>query len=536
MSMPPGDLTAGASEDTKIGRTSLAPVLLYALVALLFIPVYPHFVSPNEFSRWAVAASFVEAGSVEISPVLPILGNRLEDLSSIEGRTYSNKAPGAALVSLPGYLLARVVAGGPSADSLRPSLYAMRWFGATLPTLFLALFFRRIAASIGISDGQSKAVLLALLFGTPLFAYGLLLFSHALVAAALFIAWALLFHEWGDEKASRREFAAGALLGLAVISEYPAALPALIIFLGSMFRGNMVRVVRVILGALPFALILAIYNFQAFGSPWVLSSAFERDESFRSMASSGLFGIRFPSPSIFFQLLFSPARGLLVFSPVLIAAAFAVPYAVRRMRQDAAWTLILAPLSMLVLYAGYPNWHGGWTVGSRYLVAVIPFFVFPLLFRTWNRFDQFLLGASILASVGTTIVFPFVPPSFPFPWYSFSLPLLRFGLVIPNAGHLAGFAGAFCVCVTIAALAIWIHGRRGLFWLFGGMALWMLLGVAGSSLTPVTAELQRGYIAEVYFEQRGFLQRGGGSEVMPARLRQRMQYERGLPPTSWPFW
>ena len=52
-----------------------------------------------------------------------------------------------------------------------------------------------------------------MLFGTPVFAYGLLLFSHALTAAALFGAWLLLF---GDSRLRPRtcDLAAGALIAL----------------------------------------------------------------------------------------------------------------------------------------------------------------------------------------------------------------------------------------------------------------------------------------------------------------------------------
>ena len=112
----------------------------------------------------------------------------MEDIAEVDGRLYSNKAPGTTLVALPGYLAARPFAGPPSPTSLRPSLNAMRVAGATVPVLFLAFLFARIAPEKG-----RKETLFALVFATPLFAYALLLFSHALVAASLFGAWVALF-------------------------------------------------------------------------------------------------------------------------------------------------------------------------------------------------------------------------------------------------------------------------------------------------------------------------------------------------------
>jgi len=42
---------------------------LYAILSALVVPVYPHFPSPNEFSRWALTVSIVERGSFEVGPL-----------------------------------------------------------------------------------------------------------------------------------------------------------------------------------------------------------------------------------------------------------------------------------------------------------------------------------------------------------------------------------------------------------------------------------------------------------------------------------
>ena len=177
-------------------KPAYAAVALYALLAALVVPIYPHFPSPNEFTRWALVAAVVDFHTIEVSRTAAILGPQFEDLAAVDGRVYSNKAPGAALVAAPGYLLVRPFIGPPSAANLRVALTAMRWCGATLPLLLLALAFAR----------RDALTTVALLFATPLFAYGLLLFSHALVAAALFGAWLMLFE--GPSPRSRGEGAA----------------------------------------------------------------------------------------------------------------------------------------------------------------------------------------------------------------------------------------------------------------------------------------------------------------------------------------
>ncbi|HYU24749.1 MAG TPA: hypothetical protein VEO74_06070, partial [Thermoanaerobaculia bacterium] len=115
-----------------------SPIALYALLALILVNVFPHFPSPNEFTRWALAAAIVEDHSVEVTPFVPLLGGGFEDLSERDGRLYSNKAPGGALLGLPGYLIARIIVGPASAMSMRPTLYAMRLTAATLPAVLLA--------------------------------------------------------------------------------------------------------------------------------------------------------------------------------------------------------------------------------------------------------------------------------------------------------------------------------------------------------------------------------------------------------------
>src|SRR5262249_52460126 len=158
----------------------------------------------------------------------------------------------------PGYLLARPFLGAPSRENLRSGLTALRWCGATLPLLLMALFFSRAAQERG---AESTAFATAtLLFATPLFAYGLLLFSHALVAGVL-----LYLRDRGG-------LAAGALIGIAVMSEYPIAIAASVLVVGLAVTKQWKRLALVLAGGAPFAVALALYQRAAFGS--VLASPY----------------------------------------------------------------------------------------------------------------------------------------------------------------------------------------------------------------------------------------------------------------------
>jgi len=526
-----------------------AVVGLYALLALLAVPVFPHFLSPNEFTRWAFAASLFEHGTPEVSSVLPLLGPAFEDLSEKDGRVFSNKAPGAALVALPGYLLARPFAGPPSASSMRPVLWAMRLFGATLPAVLLALVLSRAAERFGASASRAAFVAFALLFATPLFAYGLLLFSHALVAACLFGAWVALFLPGDPSREFRRDVLAGALLGVAVLSEYPAAIPAGVLVLCAMIPAPR-RGLAVLSGGAPFAVALGAYDAACFGGVFELSSAHERGTSFQALASTGLFGVSLPSPEILLRLLVDPSKGLLVFSPFLLLWPGALRASRDTLPREARFALVLAPLSLLLLYSGYPNWHGGFTVGPRYLVAALPFLVFPFAFGKGGFLGSALVGASTLAVCATTLAFPFAPPGFALPWGSFAAFFFEKGLTAPNALDLVAPVAARFVLPAIVAVAAYflLEGkregkrdgrRRSALAFFCGAAACAALGLFLSkqiSLFSPPLLLQRAYIADVYFERRGILEEEIARTGTPQpRLLARRERELDLPPPSWPF-
>jgi hypothetical protein len=510
--------------DSRLPTTAIV-IALYALLALIVIPVFPHFPSPNELTRWALVAAVVDDHSIEVSQTAALLGPAFEDLAVIDGREYSNKAPGAALVAAPGYLLARPFAGPPSAASLRPAVTAMRWFGATLPLLLMAFAFARAARERG---GDPTLAVAAMLFATPLFAYGLLLFAHALTAAALFGAWLLLYLR------DRGGFAAGMLIGVAVASEYPTLAPALVLVGGLLAQRAWGRLARVIAGGAPFALLLAVYQKLAFGSVFAPPSMHEKFGQFRELARTGLFGLQVPDVGILARLLFDPARGLFIFAPVIVVALIALPAARKALPRAAFVTLLVTPAALIAIYSGYPNWHGGWNVGPRYITGAVPFLLFPLAFARGRRVTALLLGASAAAVVPITLTFPFPDRSFVMPWSTLALPLLRDGLVAPNLFHLVGRPLAIAVPFAIVAAGITIATKRHA--LLAALGALLMFGIG--SLTPppsLTQRLRSGYIEEVYFEQPGAMRRSVGGLPLPPSAIARAQAELALPPTSWPF-
>jgi len=489
----------------------------YALLAVLVIPIYPHFVSPNEFTRWALDVAVLEHHTLEVTSVVAQFGPRFEDLARRDGRLYTNKAPGTALLTLPAHAVALLFG-----DSIRPTLTAARIVAATVPALLTALLILRFAKRNGVAPERARVVAWIALFATPLFAYGFLLFAHALVTMALFGAWLFLEEE--------RHALAGALTGLAVAAEYTAVFAAAVLLVSVAARRDWRRLLKFVAAGAPFALLLAAYHAAAFGSAF--SNPYSFSTEYRQLHESGLFGLNVPSAATAARILIDPTYGLFVFSPVLLLGIAAIPAARARLSKTSWWTMLLIPVVLFVVYAGYPYWYGGWNVAARFLVPAIPFVIVPLLFRANSPLEALLAGASATTVSLTTLVFPFVPEHFAFPWSSLAMPLVGEGLVAPNLLHLISRPLAIAVpfAIVIAAAVVALGWRRSGIAAAGVVAALMV----GSAWARLTVEprviLERDYIAEVYFERAGSI-RG----AIPPGLQRRRELEQRLPPGSWPF-
>jgi hypothetical protein len=143
----------------------------------------------------------------------------------------------------------------------------------------------------------------------------------------------------------------------------------------------------------------------------------------------------------------------------------------------------------------------------------------------------------VLAVVLTTLVFPFVPNAFGWPWASFALPILMHGSVAPNLLHFVSSDLALVTPFALCVAAVMTAVRREVWTsVLVGALLWLSIGIVASRHPTVGERLQRGYVEEVYFERAGALENAAPPELgVPPRLRLREGNELRLPPTSWPF-
>jgi len=422
--------------------------------------MFPHGGSANELTRWATAASLVENFSFEIGWTEDLIGKNV-DTARINDKTYSNKPPGTALLAAPFYALTRIFTGAPDASNIRVSWFVMRFALATVPLLLLGFWLYTRD-----SDEISLAVLF---FGTPLFVYSLLFFSHVLVAVLLYFAFRLLYDT--ERIFLRNCVAAGLLCGLAVACEFPAIVPVAVFGIGLVFADRRnenlwQNVFFFALGGLPFAVLLLIYNYSVFGSPFALSYAYESFPEWAEVAGQGVFGIGFPTLSNIYLLLFSPARGLFFFAPILLLPVIAF-FTSRDRKSWRHRVKIAAILVSIIVMCGHGAAHGGWAFGARYLVFILPLMLDSFfdgeIFEFSNVWQGALFTISFLLCTIPILTFPFAPPEFNYPhnnfWGKF---LYEENWYVPNLANVFGFSSSLWTLlpVIIALVAVLMILRR----------------------------------------------------------------------------
>jgi hypothetical protein len=379
-------------------RAGFAVAGLFAFLTVYFTGAFPPFSDPNELSRLEAVYAFVETGTWQIDGAIHVLGDH-EDKAVSGAHFYSNKAPGLAFAAVPVYRALRVFL--PTPRSPNAAIFVLLRILTVSLLSVLALF--RLAARLAARRGAALIVF-AVAFGTPFLFYARSFFSHTWTAALLFLAWDLLRRR--EERAPAAGgwplvAAAGLLAGWAALSEYTAAPLVLFLLLRAAWRRPRNLIPFGTAAGIPFLLLLS-YNASCFGSPFVLSSSREWRSDFATLAGKGLFGLGLPSPGIALRLLFDPSRGLLLFSPFFI---FLLPgfLAWWRSSEDRAdfWLCLACVLGLFLLIAGYPNWHGGWSLGDRYLLPAIFLGALPLarcLFGPLSR-GLFAMAAVFSAAV-----------------------------------------------------------------------------------------------------------------------------------------
>jgi hypothetical protein len=361
-------------------------LVLVVLSALTIVDV----ANPQDTTRFELTRHIVLYHTITLEP-------DLFDRAVYGGHTYSDKAPGISFLAVPTFVVERAVgvARAPRDWTGKGdlSLWGIRLGTSGLLFLLTGLLLGRVAEALVAGTGAATLAV----FGTATLAAPLAptLFEHD---AAAFWAFAGFILVW---RQSRRALlvAAGLVLGIGVLCQYAVGSIAVVVAVYVAVRQGR-RVGWFVLGGVPPALALGAYDWAAFGSPFHLSYRYVANR-YSELQHGGFFGIGIPRLDGLREVLVGD-RGLLMFSPVLVAAAIGLALMWRRgYRAEAAVAAVVSVVFVLA-DAAYFIPYGGNSPGPRFAVPALPFLLLGLPF-VLARFPKMTLALAFVSCVLTSV-------------------------------------------------------------------------------------------------------------------------------------
>ncbi len=489
-------------------------IAIFLILFVCYTYTFPRWADWNQNSRFYLVQAIVEHGTLSIDCCKDNTG----DYALFEGHYYTDKAPGLSFLSVPVYAVYRAVASlgpmesllmkvansGALASTLRQGGSGLMLdklhmaLGMTLsaiilvalPSALLGVVFYRFLSAFSTNTAYRVIVTLTYGLATIAFPYAGTFYAHQLTAVLVFVPFAMAF--WlvdltGFKNLSGLKwqlFFMGFLLGYGVLSEYPVGIIDGIVFLYIWYRltlqiPNLKSKIQnpligwVVLGGIIPVIAGGIYDYAIFRTP--LPVGYNYSEKW-----VGVHGMTFFQGSAFWGITGSTYRGLFFMSPVLLLAllGFVYLWQDRRYRAEAlASTLVV--VSFIYFNSSMKTWAGGFSVGPRYLVPMVPFLAWPLIYvlerhgkALWGRL---LFGGLALISFLSTWALTLAGQQFPqdlpraeweFPLRDYALPLLMQGNIARNVGVIIGFKGWWSLLLLafiIAAMALawnWLNGKR----------------------------------------------------------------------------
>ena len=231
---------------------------------------------------------------------------------------------------------------------------------ALLVTFAALLAGARLLVGMTGSAREAALLLFGIYFCSPLWFYSRTLFTEPFTWAFGVLAVASIV--------SGRFWLAALLLGLTLAMKETALLVVAPVVVAAAFRFGWKRAAVLAAGPLAWGAIFAAKNLVTVGTPFSTFQTYEVGE-----VVSGAGG-----------LLFDPARGLLWFAPLLLAAV-AGWFLRARDRSDriAGWASLAIFIGYFLLTAAWVDWRGGSSYGPRLLVPALPALAVPLV-RLWR--------------------------------------------------------------------------------------------------------------------------------------------------------
>ncbi len=193
----------------------------------------------NQNSRFALVRAVIERHTLQIDAYQNDTGDR----ALWQGHYYADKAPGASLLAIGPVAAARAVSRVAGVD---PESYPGIAWTSYVATVATSAVFTVIAALLlfwlslrwGATTGAAAFAAVGYGLATPAWAYATLFMGHAQTAGCLMMAFAaaVALDDASDARQNRLAWIIGLGGGWAVVTEFPAAIPAIFIGLLALDR------------------------------------------------------------------------------------------------------------------------------------------------------------------------------------------------------------------------------------------------------------------------------------------------------------
>ena len=487
----------------------------WAAVTIIYLAlpnVYPHFMSPNEWSRLWLSRAILEHQSFRIDSYLrnPSPEN-VSDVSFFRGHFYSDKAVGMSLAAVPALAVLRLIAPGASIHTM---LFAARFFTVTLPALIaLWVLLKRCRSSIGV------LVLVGLYLGSVIFPQALGFTGHLPMTIAICTAAVLVGRM---ELTDARVAIAGSLAGAAILIDFTSGIAAMGLLIMLAVRAKSIRKV-ILFGTCCAAIASAqlFVNARCFGGPLDFAYHHEFNPADQANRAGSFFGIGIPRLEAIWGLTLGRMQGMFVHSPfLLLAIPAAIAIAPGKRDPVRLWAIAMC-VAYFYLNSTLTDWVGGWSLGPRYLTLLYPLLAYLLVDwlecvvpGPWRRYLQplLLLGVtwSVLLHLAAMLTWS-MPPH----WNFLFFPVLELSAYLILRGAFAPNLLAWSGVPVIVSLGLLVLLALGVIILNGGRRSVPYVAVATLLFTIAIARAAPSYgsVTATYFER--FLTYMGQSGAPP---------------------
>jgi hypothetical protein len=376
------------------------------IIFLLTLTFYAYFIKPldgNVSSRLGLVKAIVEEHRLVIDTYQE--GElKTIDKAYVNGHYYSDKAIGASLLGTLVYLPIYRLFVQPLPTELFVMLVTA--LAISIPSALLAPLLYSMALRVQKDKWIALSIALCISLGTPIFPYAGAFYGHSLAAVlafSIFFLW-IEVHQLNAPITLNHCFLSGLLLGFMVLTEYTTLIIAilLLVYILIVIRSKQTfwdwKSIAVFFAgsALPL-LVFLFYNWLCFGSPLEVGYANEKLQEFREAHSEGLMGIGWPNLKTLLYLSINPMQGILLQSPVLLAAIGSAVLMLRERKwRIEFWIVTSIILVYFLAISGLKIWWGGAAFTVRHLIPILPLFGIYLLFLP-RRYLLPFIGIGLLS-------------------------------------------------------------------------------------------------------------------------------------------